>query len=278
MKHVHILIAALLTLSACDGFVNPEIPADYPEAAEILESGALDNMPLAEDLPIEWAGATNNYPAGSDPWQGTPIERVPTGPEASAGYTPDLEPPAQWFNHLWGRGNRYLRYLAGFFDRVNDEFTYPVTKNRILYFSPIGGHDFTGEWVALSDLSAESNGANAILTFPLRPMVPEGAIIRSVAAWVQPASVRPSVGDRTELILFRRTVNNANGSITTADIVSNTDNGTTNLQEISMQGLSHVVTSNEELAVVYESGATGASGDLIRQLRVVFEDPGPRNF
>jgi hypothetical protein len=47
-----------------------------------------------------WATAETDYPAGSNPWNGTPVI---VGPPAQDYFTPDTKPPAQTFNYLFNK-------------------------------------------------------------------------------------------------------------------------------------------------------------------------------
>lgn len=53
-------------------------------------------MPRPTQLPL-WA-TDANYPAGSDPWAGSPTKVAPTSGDQARGWTPNQEPSPQAFN------------------------------------------------------------------------------------------------------------------------------------------------------------------------------------
>lgn len=52
----------------------------------------------------DWS-STTNYPAGIQPWSGTPTKVEPSLASAQAGIAPDQQVPAQWFNWLFSKAS-----------------------------------------------------------------------------------------------------------------------------------------------------------------------------
>lgn len=283
MKTLNFILCALLTLTACEGFVNPDVPDHYPEAAEL--------MPITEDLPIEWTGndPSDVYPGSptpTEPWGGQPLEAVPSNAEASNGLIPGEGFPANWANHLHGRGNRWLRYLAGFFNHTTDDFVYPTTQNRVTTFLPSSGSDVDGNWgmVGTTDQIMEADTLPATLFFPLRRSVPAGARLLTLSAWVDPAVARVDPNQRMILSLHKRTVNSLTGAVTSSTLIDGNDNGTDARQRIviplsSLSASDQVMPSvpEEELWIAVGAGSS-TTGDAVIQVQINYTDPGPRNF
>jgi hypothetical protein len=77
-------------------------------------------MSRPESLP-EWA-TDANYPAGSDPWSGTPTRVEPSAGEIAAGSTPGTGLAAQLFNWLNGALSEWVTHLDDRVMLISDHF------------------------------------------------------------------------------------------------------------------------------------------------------------
>jgi hypothetical protein len=112
-------------------------------------------MPTRPTSWPSWATAAN-YPAGSDPWSGTPTVVAPSGGQQAAGYAPNAKPPAQWenwFKNKIASGLDWLRHLPTVGDDTPQSvFTDAAGNNRYLIDHngyPMGRRsEFREEWIA----------------------------------------------------------------------------------------------------------------------------------
>jgi hypothetical protein len=69
---------------------------------------------MPEYLPIappQWA-TDATYPAGADPWSGGPVRIAPSSGQIAAGFAPNTQPPAEFFNYQLGASGDAMRLMA----------------------------------------------------------------------------------------------------------------------------------------------------------------------
>lgn len=109
-----------------------------------------------------------NYPAGSNPWNATPIKVEPSSGIKAAGHTPDTRPPPQWMND-WQNlvGDGWIDYFDKRRILIADEFTGDQI-NRGIWQDASGhsgvavGQDNTGFGVVF--IEATAGDANPVVT------------------------------------------------------------------------------------------------------------------
>src|SRR6185295_12739707 len=62
--------------------------------------------------PPDWA-TDANYPAGSDPWSGTPTKSAPDAGKIATGFVPDTDQAAEEVNWILANHADWINYLAG---------------------------------------------------------------------------------------------------------------------------------------------------------------------
>lgn len=67
-------------------------------------------MARPTDDPVVFSSDTN-YPAGADPWNGTPTKVDPGAGSTAAGWEPEDLPPAQWLNYILNNLGQWAEHL-----------------------------------------------------------------------------------------------------------------------------------------------------------------------
>lgn len=164
-------------------------------------------MPRPSTTP-DWASDTS-YPAGSDPWSGTPTRVEPDPADRAKGLVPGTRPPAQWLNWIFGGVSDWIAYLRDERDRLDAYCTsegvqLPAPIDRVLYFGP---HDLVvadpADWDRAFDDRAVANGDSTRGFFDLTKRLPRNAQIRRVFALVTPGVARSIEGQRMSMTLYR---------------------------------------------------------------------------
>src|SRR5687768_16229982 len=133
-------------------------------------------MPRPSTVPSWATDATS--PAGGDPWSGEPTRIEPDAGEKAAGFTPETEPPAEWFNWAIGFGFDWITHFAA--------LTNPLTA-RTLEIGPAGAGAGIENWTEEDDVAQvrlESQADAVYLYFPIN--LPNGSQITGVEAIVDP--------------------------------------------------------------------------------------------
>lgn len=95
-------------------------------------------MSKPTDIP-EWS-TDANFPAGTDPWSGTPTTVEPSSGQKAAGWNPSQRPPAQYLNWWQNLVYQWVAWLDSIFDSDGD--LYHDTKTLVI--SPSSGQATTG--------------------------------------------------------------------------------------------------------------------------------------
>lgn len=240
-------------------------------------------MPSRPGTTPSW-GTDANYPAGTDPWSSTPTRVAPTSGEQAAGYAPKDEPPAQWLNWLWGFAADWIAYFAAIIDS-NEEHTYQTAKSRTIYVGVNGGEGTEAGWAYGVDRYLVGSGDSDSVFLDIGKYLPSGAILKEVHALIKPGTARSSGGSplhRMSMLVHKLT---GYSTFVASDIgytqlgSTQTDDGTANRQLLSATGLTEVIgRSTTVYQVEVAAGDTASSNnDRFHGLKLVFDDPGPRN-
>lgn len=84
------------------------------------------NEPMANE---PWASDAN-YPAGADPWSGTPTKSAPGLSEIAAGHVPGVPDPAEVENWWKNRADTRLAAMESYF--VDGDIVLPVDKSVVI--------------------------------------------------------------------------------------------------------------------------------------------------
>jgi hypothetical protein len=243
-------------------------------------------MPTRPTTTPSWA-TDANYPAGADPWSGTPTRVEPSAPQKGTGNTPATRPPAQHHNWLQGFIADWIAYFAAIIDS-NEEHTYQAPKTRTVWipcYKGVSSSDPAGDaqdWredlgtgTTLSILSKRNSGW---VKFHLSEVVPSGCTITTVNVLVDPGAARAAGNNmRAEVVQLDYGVGSALPVETT--IGTDEDDESTNRQFLTILGVNTVVDrSDKHVSVRVRAGNTGlASADNLYGVLVTFTDIGPRN-
>jgi hypothetical protein len=88
---------------------------------------------MAKPTEIPTWSTDANFPAGTDPWSGTPTRVEPDPGDKAAGFVPATRGPAQWFNYLFGFVTDWIVWLDATFATAIREVRldlYGVTRPR----------------------------------------------------------------------------------------------------------------------------------------------------
>lgn len=245
-------------------------------------------MPAPTDpAPDVWASDATFSATGKD-WDGEDTKVAPSSGRVAEGFEPEENPPAEHFNWWMNRIGQWVKWLsglAGYIDQDNAEFTYPVVTLRTVHILPTAGVSPDGSWgIYSSDRGVAESGDDAeYLLFDLAQYLPSGAEITDLDVMVKPGAVRTGI-QRMIVSLVRSTPDwGTPGLPTDAALASAGDDGTIDDQVIA---LSVPGTANPEahsvraLRLAVKSGDDGGAhaADRVYAIRVVFRDPGPRNY
>lgn len=116
------------------------------------------------------------------------------------------------------------------------------------------------------------------LYLPVR--LPDGCLLNTASVLVNPGAAR-SAGSRMRVDLVRQTAlytGPFTRVITTLATVG--DDGTTNVQALSLTSIAHTIVGSQDLFLAILSGNDGGAhnNDVVYAAQVTFSDPGPRNY
>lgn len=237
-------------------------------------------MPTRPTDTPEWASDAN-FPAGGDPWSGTPTRVEPDPTELGTGNVPETRPPAQHHNWIKGLLADWVAYFAAIID-ANEEHTYQTPKARIIvvpFLVPEHNAGGTLRWSYNDLFQAGGLLDTSTGAIDIGRRMPNGAVLTRVDALVLPAAARATQANRMRLQVLKRTIDWTTPSIPADTQVGSDafDDGNAALQVITLSGLSETVSSEEEIRAHIRVGTTTA-GDDVYALRIHFNDPGPRNY
>lgn len=156
------------------------------------------------------------------------------------------------------------------------EYRYTSSKTREVYIPGAAFRAATASGASLQDggstLLLTSNVNQAYLD--LYAYVPSTAIISSIVVRADPGAARATVGDRIRAELWSVT-----GDATTTSVLSNTDDGTAGVQDVTLSPLAFTVdkSARRQVLMVRAGSDAGTNNDKIHYVKLTFSDLGPRN-
>lgn len=244
-------------------------------------------MPAPGTAAPDWASDVNHSAPG-ETWDGLATKVAPSSGQIAAGFQPEQEPPGEWLNYLFNNYGDWIRYLSGFFDGSSDEFEYPTVRVRTIHLVPSDASNYgSSDWGFIAGgrdaILSAANGANLI--YSLAGIVPSGAEITDVDVMVRPGAARASAS-RVEVELIRSTPDWGTPGIPTQSSPTGgygEDDGTTSDQVIALTVSGIGDAEDHESRALFLRVRSGVDGgahnpDRVYAIRIVFRDPGPRNF
>lgn len=169
-------------------------------------------------------------------------------------------------------------------------------KTRVRIFSPMGLNSHTAQIANGGNAwySPSGNGSlSSIVDFPrlridFNEILPDGAVLQGVLAIMEPGAARtaqsslPGDNGRAWVRLKRGTPDFATPAVTTygSDIAAVEDDGTTNVQLLTISGQSETINKSASYLWWELIGGddAGTNRDDIHAIRIQYTDPGPQNF
>lgn len=250
-------------------------------------------MPRPTHTP-DWASDAN-YPAGSDPWSSQPTKVQPDPSDETQGFVPATRPPAQWWNWILNLLSAWVVYLTDERDRLagyiggdagTGEWAYPTARERTIEIDLINGVTVTSggwamdlaggypRWVSVSD--------DAEMVIPLSPYLRSGMEITRVDVRVDPGTGRTTAGDRTTFEVIYMAPTYPSGAIGAGSLDAETTDDTGSVQTVQLvpTAFATVDRSTRSYFLKITAGDDGGihAPDVLQGVRLVVNDPGPRNY
>lgn len=228
-----------------------------------------------------------NYPAGADPWSGTPVRVEPGAGDRATGLIPGTRPPAQWLNFDLGLGFDWDVYLANIID-TNEEHTYSTAKARVVTLG-LGGAMPSNDadpdcWTYLGGTTPrwQTHAVDAgSLVLPLDPYLRTGQTVTGFQAAVKPGAARAGAARMSASLVYMVTdyAVPANNPVAGSVVTQIFDDTTANKQTLTSGALGMVIDRSliEYFLVIKGGNTSNAFPDTLYGIHLSITDIGPRN-
>lgn len=224
------------------------------------------------------AWATNpNYPAGSEPWAGTPTKVEPDAGELAAGHTPGIIDPAEkenWWKNLVGQWTAWLNGLVDALGNLTlDEDASVTVSGDGQYRHP--KRTITIPLLPITDANVAPDEKTTLTAgnfkhIPIPPL-PTGKRLLGARAVVTDSAAGPT----TVNLSFRRHDNAGGGTTFAAGAASAGTGASQSIATVSPIGTGFEYVEAGYVYGVQVAYSSGAANVTIRGVEVDYDEPEP---